>query len=127
MNKHPLRLLLALLMAESSKNFPQLAGIVLNGGFEISSQIRELVDGLAPTLPVITTDGKSFDTTVKIAATRGRSATTVAAEFLGWEKDVGSLTPGHYADMIELRKNPLEDVTELERVVHVIKGGVVVR
>jgi phosphate acetyltransferase len=68
--------LLALLMAESSKNFPQLAGIVLNGGFEISSQIRELVDGLAPTLPVITTDGKSFDTTVKIAATRGKITAT---------------------------------------------------
>lgn len=68
--------LLALLMAESSKNFPQLAGIVLNGGFEISSQIRELVEGLAPTLPVITTDGKSFDTTVKIAATRGKITAT---------------------------------------------------
>ncbi len=56
-----------------------------------------------------------------------QSATTVAAEFLGWDKDVGSLTPGHHADLIALRRNPLEDVTELERVVHVIKGGVVVR
>ena len=56
-----------------------------------------------------------------------QSATTVAAEFLGWDKDVGSLTPGHWADLIAVRKNPLEDVTELERVVHVIKGGVVVR
>ena len=56
-----------------------------------------------------------------------RSATTVAAEFLGWDKDVGSLTPGRYADMIAVRANPLEDVTELERVVHVMKGGVVVR
>lgn len=56
-----------------------------------------------------------------------RSATSVAAEFLGWEKDVGSLTPGRYADMIAVRRNPLADVTELERVVHVMKGGVVVR
>ncbi len=56
-----------------------------------------------------------------------RSATTVAAEFLGWDKDVGSLTPGRYADMIAVRRNPLADVTELERVVHVMKGGVVVR
>ncbi|MBN8485485.1 MAG: amidohydrolase family protein [Sphingomonadales bacterium] len=56
-----------------------------------------------------------------------RSATTIAAEFLGWDKDVGSLTPGRYADMIAVRANPLEDVTELERVVHVMKGGVVVR
>lgn len=56
-----------------------------------------------------------------------QSATTVAAEFLGWSKDVGSLTPGHYADMIALKRNPLEDVSVLEQVEHVIKGGIVVR
>ncbi len=56
-----------------------------------------------------------------------QSATTVAAEFLGWGKDVGSLTPGHWADMIALSGNPLADIAELERVQHVIKGGVLVR
>ena len=56
-----------------------------------------------------------------------QSATTVAAEFLGWGKDVGSLTPGHWGDMIALKGNPLADITELERVQHVIKGGVLVR
>ena len=56
-----------------------------------------------------------------------QSATTVAAEFLGWDKDVGSLTPGHWGDMIALKGNPLADVTELERVQHVIKCGVLVR
>ena len=56
-----------------------------------------------------------------------QSATTVAAEFLGWRKDVGSLTPGHYGDMIAVASNPLEDVTVLERTVHVMKGGVLVR
>jgi phosphate acetyltransferase len=64
--------LLALLMADSSKNFPQLAGIVLNGGFELPRLISELIAGLTPTLPVITTDGRSFDTTMKISAARGR-------------------------------------------------------
>lgn len=68
--------LLALLMADTSKTFPQLAGIVLNGGFEIPEQIRVLVEGLSPTIPVITTDGKSFDTTVKIASTRGKVTAT---------------------------------------------------
>jgi phosphate acetyltransferase len=68
--------LLALLMADSSANFPKLAGIVLNGGFEIPAQITELVAGLSPTLPVITTSGKSFDTTIKIAATRGKITAT---------------------------------------------------
>lgn len=52
-----------------------------------------------------------------------RSATTVAAEMMGRSKDVGALSPGHWADMIALSRNPLEDVTTLERVEHVIKGG----
>lgn len=56
-----------------------------------------------------------------------QSATTVAAEFLGWDKDVGSLTPGHWGDMIAVKGNPLTDITELERVEHVLKGGVVIR
>jgi len=64
--------LLALLMADSSKTFPQLAGIVLNGGFKLPRLISELIAGLTPTLPVITTDGRSFDTTMKISASRGK-------------------------------------------------------
>lgn len=64
--------LLTLLMADSSKTFPKLAGIVLNGGFAIPTQIGELIEGLSPTIPVITTDGRSFDTTVKVASTRGK-------------------------------------------------------
>ncbi|MBS3931505.1 MAG: amidohydrolase family protein [Sphingomonadales bacterium] len=56
-----------------------------------------------------------------------QSATTVAAEFLTWDKQVGSLTPGHWGDMIAVSANPLEDIGALERVEHVMKGGVVVR
>lgn len=66
--------LLTLLMADTSKTFPKLAGIVLNGGFPIPEQIRQLIEGLNPTIPVISTDGRSFDTTIKIAATRGMIA-----------------------------------------------------
>jgi phosphate acetyltransferase len=66
--------LLTLLMADSSKTFPKLAGIVLNGGFALPAQITQLIKGLSPTLPVVTTEGRSFDTTLKIAATRGRIA-----------------------------------------------------
>ena len=64
--------LLTLLMADASATFPKLAGIVLNGGFEIPAQITELINGLKPTLPVVTTSGRSFDTTIKVASTRGR-------------------------------------------------------
>jgi imidazolonepropionase-like amidohydrolase len=56
-----------------------------------------------------------------------QSATSVAAEFLGWQDRVGSLTEGHFGDMIALDTNPLADVRALERVGHVMKGGVVVR
>ncbi len=57
-----------------------------------------------------------------------QSTTCVAAEFIGWDKDVGSLTPGHYADMIAVGGSPLEDVSWLRwQVQHVMKGGVLVR
>ena len=56
-----------------------------------------------------------------------RSATTSAAELLGWSDKVGSLAPGHYADMIAVAGNPLDDVRTLERVGWVMKGGRVVK
>jgi imidazolonepropionase-like amidohydrolase len=51
-------------------------------------------------------------------------ATTNAADLLGWSNRVGSIAPGLYADLIAVNGNPLEDITELERVRFVMKGGV---
>ncbi len=56
-----------------------------------------------------------------------RAATTSAAELLGWSDRVGSLEPGLFADVIAAPGNPLEDITVLERVRFVMKGGKVVR
>jgi imidazolonepropionase-like amidohydrolase len=56
-----------------------------------------------------------------------QSATSVAAELLRWDKDVGAIAPGRYADMIAVAGDPLADITALERVAHVMKGGEVVR
>jgi imidazolonepropionase-like amidohydrolase len=56
-----------------------------------------------------------------------QSATTVAAALLGWEADVGAVAPGRWGDMIAVARNPLEDITALESVAHVIKGGQVVK
>ena len=56
-----------------------------------------------------------------------QSATTVSAELLGKSKDVGALSPGHFADMIAVAGDPLADITALETVAHVMKGGEVVR
>jgi imidazolonepropionase-like amidohydrolase len=56
-----------------------------------------------------------------------RSATTNAAELLGWSDKVGSLSPGHYADVVAVHGDPLADVTTLEHVAFVMKGGQVVK
>jgi len=54
-------------------------------------------------------------------------ATVNAADLMGWSGKVGALTPGAFADLIAVRSDPLADVTELERVTFVMKGGKVVR
>ncbi|MGH9680331.1 MAG: amidohydrolase family protein, partial [Candidatus Acidiferrales bacterium] len=58
-----------------------------------------------------------------------QTAFTVAASVLnyGWADRVGSLEKGKYADLIAVSGNPLTDITEMERVKFVMKGGVVVR
>lgn len=52
-------------------------------------------------------------------------ATRIAAEAMGWEDRVGTLQAGRFADLIAVDKDPLADITELERVRFVMKGGTV--
>lgn len=54
-----------------------------------------------------------------------RAATTSAADLLGWSDRVGSIAAGRYADIIAVSGDPTRDVTELERVRFVMKGGVI--
>jgi imidazolonepropionase-like amidohydrolase len=56
-----------------------------------------------------------------------RAATGVAARYMGWEDRVGALAPGRYGDLIAVRGDPLTDITLLERVDTVVKGGAVVK
>ncbi len=56
-----------------------------------------------------------------------QAATVNAADLLGWPGKVGSLDPGAWADIVAVDGNPLQDVTTLERVKFVMKGGDVVR
>lgn len=55
-----------------------------------------------------------------------RAATLNAAMALGWEKDVGQIAVGRYADFVAVDGDPLANVRELEGVDGVIKGGVVI-
>jgi imidazolonepropionase-like amidohydrolase len=56
-----------------------------------------------------------------------RTATTTAAELMGWSDRVGSLAQGRFADLVAVAGDPLADVTELERPIVVAKGGVLAR
>ena len=49
------------------------------------------------------------------------------AQILRWRGQIGELKSGYYADVIAVPGNPLEDITAVERVAFVMKGGVVVR
>jgi imidazolonepropionase-like amidohydrolase len=53
------------------------------------------------------------------------SATKTAAEIMGWSDRVGTIEAGKLADLIAVTGDPLRDITELERVLWVMKGGVV--
>jgi imidazolonepropionase-like amidohydrolase len=52
-----------------------------------------------------------------------KAATSVAAKYIGWERDVGAIEPGRFADIVAVRGNPLEDISVLEDIDVVIKGG----
>ncbi len=56
-----------------------------------------------------------------------QAATVEAAKLLGWPDKVGSLEPGHYADLIAVDGDPTKDVTVLEHVRFVMQGGTVKR
>ena len=63
---------LGVLLAHRSKTFPNLAGIVLNGGFPLPHQVERLIEGLDVVLPVIATDGGTMTTASRLGSARGR-------------------------------------------------------
>lgn len=56
-----------------------------------------------------------------------QAATSAAADLIGDTADIGSLQPGRYADVVAVAGDPLADITEMERVRFVMKGGEVVK
>ena len=53
------------------------------------------------------------------------AGTMNGAKLLGWDKNLGSLTPGKWADIVAVSGDPLKDIHNMEKVVFVMKNGVV--
>jgi len=52
-----------------------------------------------------------------------KAATSVAAKYIGWADDVGAIEPGRYGDLIAVKGDPLADISVLQNVAVVMKGG----
>ena len=69
---------------------------------------------------------KEFEYMVKFGMTPVqaiRAATIDAATLMGWNDRIGSVEPGKFADLVAVEGDPTHDITELERVKFVMKGG----
>ncbi|HET6625878.1 MAG TPA: phosphate acetyltransferase [Nocardioidaceae bacterium] len=63
---------LGVLMAHASANFPQVSGIVLNGGLEMPEPVTRLIAGLGVTMPIVATDMGTHAASSALTAVRGR-------------------------------------------------------
>jgi imidazolonepropionase-like amidohydrolase len=55
------------------------------------------------------------------------AGTMNGAKLLGWDKNLGSLTPGKWADIVAVSGDPLNDIHNMEKVVFVMKNGMIYR
>jgi len=75
-------------------------------------------------------NGRQFDVMVKLGLTplqAIQAGTVNAADLLGWSGKVGTLESGAWGDIVAVDGDPLKDVTTLERVKFVMKGGEVIK
>jgi imidazolonepropionase-like amidohydrolase len=56
-----------------------------------------------------------------------RALTTNAAEMIGWQDRVGAIEAGKFADLVAVAGDPVGEISELERVRFVMKGGQVIK
>jgi imidazolonepropionase-like amidohydrolase len=77
------------------------------------------------------TNGHEFTLMVEWGGMRPMDAivagTMGGAKLLGWDKHIGSLTAGKWADVVAVRGDPLTDIRRLESAIFVMKNGVVYR
>jgi imidazolonepropionase-like amidohydrolase len=73
-------------------------------------------------------DFEALVTRARLTTARAiQAATTINAEALGWQDQIGSIDTGKYADLIAVSGDPLADIAELQQVKFVMKGGKIIR
>jgi imidazolonepropionase-like amidohydrolase len=77
------------------------------------------------------TNANEFEQLVKktgMTATQALQAGTIVnASVLGWDGQIGSITKGKFADIVAVPGDPVADITQLHKVMFVMKGGKVIR
>ncbi len=87
----------ALILAHQSATFPDLASVVLTGGYEPPAPIAKLIDGIRADVPILLTDGGTFETATGLGQVRGRLTADSSVKL---EKAVQAFAEGVDADAI---------------------------
>jgi imidazolonepropionase-like amidohydrolase len=102
---------------------PESVGRAHRAGVKIALGTDNIFDPMA-------TNWREFDLLVKAGLTPMDAivaGTRTAAELLGWERVIGTVEPGKYADLVAVAGDPLADITRMAEVRFVMKGGGVIR
>ena len=98
------------------------AGVPIAAGSDMYYQLPGKSRGQA-SVPMLRAYAESGMTPMQVI----KAATANAAQLLGWQFRVGSIEANRFADIIAVRGDPLKDITELERVGFVMKGGTIIK
>jgi hypothetical protein len=86
--------------------------------------ILALSESLKPTMTILSL---IFERVCISLRTSEKERWVNVLELMGWTDKAGVVAPGAWADLVAVAGDPLRDVTELERVVFVMKGGTILK
>lgn len=85
-------IIVAMLQANLSKNYPKVAGIILSGGLEIEAPIEKLIEGLETVIPIIQVEKGTFETVNIVGSVQSRiyasNQTKIDLAIITFEKNI---------------------------------------